>query len=154
MTDDSDSGSRPPDVMIPQFGPKAYVGGVLRPPRPFTVGRRKSDRIMAYASVALMVFMMFFIVYTSFEQHRSTVELEKSERDRTLILERVECLTRSNAQYEDTLADYLMATARARNETDAAVMRTLDRLKELREKRTVPDPDHCLTQISAPPTTR
>lgn len=41
----------------------AVVGGVLRPPRPLTVGRRKSDRWMARAMAAAFALLIGFVVY-------------------------------------------------------------------------------------------
>lgn len=39
------------------------VGGVIRPPRPLTVGRRKSDRWMARAMAASFALLIGFVIY-------------------------------------------------------------------------------------------
>lgn len=39
------------------------VGGVLRPPRPLTVGRRKSDRWMARAMAVAFALLIGFVIY-------------------------------------------------------------------------------------------
>lgn len=51
-------------VTVP-LDPTATVGGIARPPRPVTVGRRRSDRWLAWTIVALLLVQGAFVVYVS-----------------------------------------------------------------------------------------
>jgi hypothetical protein len=42
------------------------VGAVARPPRPITAGRRRSDRMVAYALAVFLVFASLFVVLEAF----------------------------------------------------------------------------------------
>lgn len=53
-------------VTVP-LDPAAKVAGIIRPPRPLTVGRRESDRWLAWSIVALLAIMLVFVVYVSWE---------------------------------------------------------------------------------------
>jgi hypothetical protein len=50
-------------VELPAANDTDIVGGILRPPRPLTVGRRKSDRWMARAMAAAFTLLIGFVIY-------------------------------------------------------------------------------------------
>lgn len=53
-------------ITVPGVKPSQVVGGSLRPGRPITVGRRRSDRWLARSIVVLLGASLFFVLYTGF----------------------------------------------------------------------------------------
>jgi hypothetical protein len=98
----------------------------IRPPRAITLGRRKSDRWLAYTCVFLMVAMALFIVYTSWQQNLNNSRAEHSEAQREMIITELRrqndglvCFASTTLAFEQGVIDYLAAqsqgdTAKAR----------------------------------------
>lgn len=53
-------------VAVP-LPPGSAAGAILRPPRPITVGRRKTDRWLARLGIAALFCALLFVVYTSYQ---------------------------------------------------------------------------------------
>lgn len=53
-------------VQLPGVKPDQVVGGTLRPGRPITVGRRRSDRYLAWSIVTLLVVCVGYVIYSGY----------------------------------------------------------------------------------------
>jgi hypothetical protein len=53
-------------VQLPGVKPEQVVGGVLRPGRPITVGRRRSDRWLARSIITLLVVSLLYVLYSGY----------------------------------------------------------------------------------------
>lgn len=58
-----------PIVVLPPEGSK-----IARPPRAFTIGRRRSDRWLAWAGVIAFVALSLFVIMTSYRLDRAIAD--------------------------------------------------------------------------------
>lgn len=134
----------------------AFVGGVLRPPRPVTLGRRRSDRLLAYSAVILMASMLVFILYTSWQQGESAKDRERAETARSQIIDRLECLAGHTSSFEDAMGQYLLAQQSRDADKDPKIAAALEQLRAMQELRgdERPKPAAACAQAQLTPTTR
>lgn len=52
-------------ILTVPLDPQSNIGGIARPPRPATVGRRRSDRWLAWSVVVLLALQGLFVIYVA-----------------------------------------------------------------------------------------
>jgi hypothetical protein len=92
-----------------------FVGGIERPPRLLTIGRRRADRWFYRAGIALMALMAAFILYTSAQQARAEEDRQRSEATSREIVEQLRqqnhdllCFASNTQQFEIAVGEFLL----------------------------------------------
>lgn len=65
-------------ISIPGVPHEHVVGSTLRPPRPITIGRRRSDRWMARLIIGVLTLMIVFVLATSWQQTQLNTRLDNT----------------------------------------------------------------------------
>lgn len=118
-----------------------YVGGIARPPRVITVGRRRADRWLYRAALALIIMMALFIVYTSLQQHRADEDRARADASREEIIRRLEqqngdllCFSRNTQTFEVAILRYLQTQPNLGASNDPAIQDAYRQLAEIEDE--------------------
>lgn len=144
-------------MVSPTSDDRPLIAGRFRPPRAFTIGRRKSDRWLAYVSITLMVVMMFYIVYTGFQQNQAADRAAAAEVGRQEIIARLEtqnrdliCFARNTQTFEVAVSNYLVAQPNIAD--DPEVRLAIEEIRaRLREAQAIQDDSTRVENCFEPP---
>lgn len=106
--------------------PHAYVGRLERPPRIFTVGRRRADRWIVRLAFFSFFCLVLFTVWTSAEQWIRQRDLQRQEQE-------LLCFAIATQTYEIAVGDLLLSV-RYQNEDDPEVAAAKARLARVQEE--------------------